>query len=329
MKIRHLNLLLTYKCPSQCRHCGYFCGLEGGGLMTASDVNKYLQALKDHPLESLWIYGGEPFLYPQVLTEVVKIAGRWNIPRIGIMTNGYWGKNDRRAEKRLSQLKEAGLNAMVISTDGFHAERVSPDVAINATRLARDAGLDEVSCSVAFIRPRSSSNPYNDESERIWARLDAEADISLREDTVTTVGRAAEELLECYRLGKVKKSSRCHPPGYIGGTWDQPEGLEIDPGGWVMLCPGLSLGRTGAQSLSGLLRQYDQNGGPLWKIIRRGGPPDLLDLALEKGYQRLDGYAGLCHLCYHVRKFLQPFYSAYLAPLSCYHEHCRAGRRTP
>ena len=85
LKIKHLNLLLTYKCPSHCQHCCYFCGLEGSGLMTASDVKRYLKALEGHPLESLWIYGGEPFLYPGVLAEMVKIARRHHIAEIGVL----------------------------------------------------------------------------------------------------------------------------------------------------------------------------------------------------------------------------------------------------
>lgn len=327
MKIRNLNLLLTYKCPSQCRHCCYFCGLEGGGLMTAHDVKGYLRELRDHPLESLWIYGGEPFLYPGVLTEVVKIAKRRQIPRIGVLTNGYWAKNTREALRKLSLLKQAGISAIVISTDGFHVERVPPELATNAAQAALKVGFAEVTISVAFILPRGVSNPFNDRSEEIWAQLDGESGISLFENPVTVIGRAAEKLLDYCQLRQIKAPKTCQPPSYIGGSFDQPEGLEIDPNGWVMICPGLSLGNARVTPLAAMVKQYGSTENPIWHLIRQQGPAGLVNLAHQKGYVQRDLYASACHLCYEARKFLQPYYPDQLAPASCYVELSRRGRK--
>jgi hypothetical protein len=326
MKIKHLNLLLTYRCPSQCRHCCYFGGLEGTGLMTAAQVNAYLRDLNDHPLDSVWIYGGEPFLYPSVLTEIVKIARRKNIPEIGVLTNGYWATRERGALKLLHRLKETGLTAITVSTDGFHAQRIAPEWAIRAGRLALDTGIEEVTYSVAFLPPRGSSNYYNNLSEKIWDRLASIPGASLREENVTTIGRAAETLLEYYQLKKIRTRHRCRPPYYIGGSWSELQGLEIDPYGWVMVCPGLSLGRVGQHSLNSLLQQYDDNGNILWRTLRDGGAAGLLDLALHRGYRPSPKYVDTCHLCYEVRKYLRPHFRSYLAPDGCYREPHQAGR---
>lgn len=327
MKIKRLNLLLTYRCNSHCRHCCYFCGLEGKGLMTASEISRYLRALKEHPLESVWIYGGEPFLYPRVLTETVKIVRRKGIPEIGILTNGYWAKRQETARKRLDQLKQAGLTALTISTDGFHAQCIAPELAITAGQLALDAGIERVTYSVAFLPPRGASNRYNNLSEDIWNRLESRNGIPLREETVTTVGRAAEHLLEHYRLKKLGRKKACRPPAYIGGTWKNPQGLEIDPHGWVMLCPGLSLGRVGRQPLEALLQRFQQDGDPLWKCVREKGPHGLLDMAVRQGYRPRDGYVDTCHLCYDVRKYLLPSFKETISPGDCYREPAGTGRR--
>jgi len=295
--------------------------------MTASQVSKYLRALKDHPLESLWIYGGEPFLYPDVLTETVKIARRKEISEIGVLTNGYWARRKKSAVKRLQILKEAGLTALSVSTDGFHAEIVAPELALSAGQLALDAGIQKVEFSVTFLPPRGSSNRYNDLSESIWDRLEQVNGFPLQEKTVTTIGRAAEGLLEYYRPKSLRRKKKCLPPDYIGGSWKKPQGLEIDPYGWIMICPGMSLGRVGEQSLSSILRRYQENGNSLWRILWENGPHGLLNVAAQKGYQPRDGYADACHLCYDIRKYLQPFFKTQVSPRDCYREPSEAGRR--
>lgn len=327
MRIRRLNLLLTYRCNSHCRHCCYFCGLDGKGLMTAAQVSKYLRALEEHPLESVWIYGGEPFLYPRVLTEVVKIARRHNIPEIGVLTNGYWARRKKTAQKRLEILREAGVTSLTVSTDGFHAEGITPEMAYTAGHMALDAGIEQVDFSITFLPPRGSSNRYNDLSEDIWERLERTNGIPLREKTVTMIGRAAEGLLEHCQLKKLRRKNVCRPPDYIGGSWRNPQGLEIDPYGWIMVCPGMSLGRIGERSLADILQRYKKDGGPLWQSLWERGPHGLLDMAVQKGYQPLSGYVDYCHLCYHVRKFLQPHFQISFSPQNCYQEPVETGRR--
>ena len=296
-------------------------------MMTAQAVKGYLKELRDHPVESLWIYGGEPFLYIGVLTEVVKIAKSWRIPRIGVLTNGYWATKPNADLLKLSQLKKAGLNAIIISTDGFHCEKVSPQLAMSAAQVALKVGLEKVTFSVAFVPPRKVSNPFNDRSEEIWSQLGEISGVALDENPVTIIGRAGEELLEYCQLQQMRSPKRCQPPSYIGGSFDQPEGLEIDPHGWVMICPGLSLGNAQAKSLATMVAQYGSSKNFLWQVFFQEGPAGLAELAQDKGYVRRERYASVCHLCYEARKFLQPHYSEQLAPIDCYQELSRKGRK--
>lgn len=296
-------------------------------MMTAQEVKGYLKELRDHPLGSLWIYGGEPFLYIGVLTEVVRIAKGWHIPQIGVLTNGYWAAKPNADLWKLSQLKQAGLSAIIISTDGFHSQAVSPELAMNAAQASLKVGFEKVTFSVAFIPPRGASNPFNDRSEEIWSQLKAISGVSLEENPVTVIGRAGEELLEHCQLQEIRTPERCQPPSYIGGSFQHPQGLEIDPHGWVMICPGLSLGNAQAKSLAFMVEQYERCENTLWRIVRSEGPAGLTKLARDKGYVRREEYASVCHLCYEIRKFLQPYYSEQLAPVDCYQELSRKRRR--
>jgi len=328
MKIRNLNLLLTYKCPSQCRHCAYYAGLDGSGLMTAQDVKGYLKDLEDHPLESLWIYGGEPFLYFSVLTEVIKIAQRRQIPQIGVLTNSYWAAKPKKGKKRLSFLKQAGLSDIIISTGGFHAERILPELAINGIRSALQVGFETVTASVSFLSPRQTSNLFNDRSEEIWALLREIPGVALYENPVTMIGRAAERLLDYCQLRKIRPSKTCQPPDYIGGSINQPEGLEIDPDGWVMICPGFSLGNAQKRGLAALLDKYENSDNSLWHVICQEGPAGLLQRARHEGYADRTQYASDCHLCYEVRKFLRNYYPEQLSPAQCYAEPRRNKKKS-
>jgi hypothetical protein len=327
MKVKNLNLLLTYKCPSRCRHCAYFSGLEGTGLMSTQEVKTYLNQLSDQPLESLWIYGGEPFLYIGVLTEVVKIARRRHLRTIGVLTNGYWATKPATGLKKLLQLRQAGLNAIVISTDGFHCEAIPAQLAMDAARAALAAGFKKVTASVSFIPPRKASNPFNDRSAEIWDQFSQIPGLSVEENPVTVIGRAGEELLDYCQLQQIRPPSSCRPPSYIDGSFKQPLGLEIDPHGWIMLCPGLSLGNAQVKPLAAIIAQYDDSANSLWRIFRREGPAGLVRLAEEKGYVRRELYASVCHLCYEARKSLLPHYPGQLAPATCYTELRRKGPR--
>jgi hypothetical protein len=46
----------------------------------------------------------------------------------------------------------------------------------------------------------------------------------------------------------------------------------------------------------------------------KGGVGSLLELAIEKGYEPLKGYADKFHVCYSVQKFLRPYYPNILEP---------------
>ena len=292
--------------------------------MSAQDVKEYLKALQDQPLESLWIYGGEPFLYKGVLTEVLKIARRRGIARIGVLTNAYWAKTLNLASKTLSFMKRAGLNAIVISTDGFHDQCVPLDYAINAALAAEQIGIEEVSYSISFLQPRKRANPFNERSETIWSRLNEDNGFPLCEETVLLLGRAVDRLLDYCEPKKIDKRMHCRLPGYIGGTFKQPQGLQIDPNGWAMICPGLSLGNAKAHTLADLVKRYDDPENSFWQAIRQKGPKAMVELARERGYAPGDRYASVCHLCYEARLFLRPYFPDYLAPGDCYGEPTRS-----
>ena len=95
----------------------------------------------------------------------------------------------------------------------------------------------------------------------------------------------------------------------------------IDPYGWVFhqTCQGICIGNAKKNSLSEIISGFKFRKHPIiGKVVAKGGVKNLLDMAVEKGYKPLEGYADKCHLCCSVRNFLRPYYPNILEPSNVY-----------
>jgi len=52
MRLKGLDILLTYECTGSCAHCCYRAGPGQGDTMTLAEVEGYLTAVADQPLEA-------------------------------------------------------------------------------------------------------------------------------------------------------------------------------------------------------------------------------------------------------------------------------------
>lgn len=80
--------------------------------------------------------GGEPFLNFPLLVEAVKTARDLNIPNY-VETNAGWCKDYSFTEKRFAQLKQAGLEAVLVSVSPFHQESIPLQRTLNGISAAR------------------------------------------------------------------------------------------------------------------------------------------------------------------------------------------------
>jgi len=101
--------------------------------------------------------------------------------------------------------------------------------------------------------------------------------------------------------------------------------VHIDGAGNVFsgTCMGIILGKVGTErqeSLDNLWQGFDYREHPIVARLVESGPIGLIALAERLGYQREDGYASKCHLCYEIRRFLylSGEYDGYIGPSVCY-----------
>lgn len=131
-----LGLILSYKCQCACAHCVYNCGPDWADWMSPESVDEAIQAIKfwQHPFQ-LHITGGEPFLNFPLLLHAVKTASRKGIT-VYLETNAGWCLHEEQAARRLAELRDAGLEAILISCSPFHAENIPLERTLMAIRIS-------------------------------------------------------------------------------------------------------------------------------------------------------------------------------------------------
>jgi len=316
--VKNVDFLLTFKCPAECQHCSYKGGPNRTGNIKPKDSSQYLKELTEmHPLKSVWIHGGEPFLYFDYLEHIIKEANKFEIPDIGVITNSYWAKSEKIAKERLERLKKAGLMRVTFSFDAFHQEFIPVENVRNALKSALIVGFKGIYIDSYFVNDLISDNYFNLKTKEILVKLNDIKEVAFHKYIMGVEGRAAN-LAQYMNLKKGIPSGKCPLPFWIEGNLQNPETIEIDGDGNVTLCPGICIGNTNIHSLSTIIQNYNCNNHPILSIIWKEGPKGLLEIAKAKGYDLDQEFANECHLCYEMRKFLQPNYPLYLAPKQCY-----------
>ncbi|MFX1377740.1 MAG: radical SAM protein [Promethearchaeota archaeon] len=315
-RISFLTFLLSYKCTNECRHCA----LHGSPnqdniLMKLGDVKSYLEDITSkYIINEIGFFGGEPLLHFDLLVRLIEVIKKYGITTIGLPTNGYWGKNENIAKDYALKLKEAGLYRISFSVDAFHQEFISLDVVRTAIKASYDAGIEWIGLLAQNLRFENENTNYNNRTNEITDRLSEEfpfCEVISSELLIT--GRAASQLTEYFSMTKIP-SDKClifKVPMFM-----------IDPNGWVshQSCQGICIGNAKEKSLSEIIEEFNYRKHPIiGKLTAKGGPQNLLEIAVEKGYKPLKGYADKCHLCYSIRSFLRPFYPDILEPSNLYY----------
>jgi len=319
MKVKSADLLVTFKCPSKCKHCSYKAGPERNGHMRLEDVEMYLQDLAEtQPLQSVGAHGGEPFLCFELLKGIMEKARALGIHRTWVITNGYWAKDKSVAKGKLTELKEAGLTRITFSVDGFHQEFIPLKNTINGIYAATSLGFDRICVDAYFLDEPNISNFYDNLTRKGLENLEKLGDVEIHRRRIGFEGRAAAELAKYVNPKTEIPQGRCQLPFWIGGNLENPEGIEIDFEGNVTFCPGICIGNTKTKLLTRILENYDVAEHPILSVIAEEGPVGLLKMAIAKGYIRRKEFIDECNLCYEMRRFLRPYYPHHLSPEACY-----------
>ena len=144
-KIKRLisgGLITNYFCTSRCRHCLYNCSPAWEkNYITPQVAEENLQSVLQLGCTAVHIGGGEPLLRPEKLAAVLDVAAAVGVNVDYVETNSSWFKDEDSAVATLSQLREKGLQTLLVSISPFHNEFIPLAKIKGVIDAARKAGI--------------------------------------------------------------------------------------------------------------------------------------------------------------------------------------------
>jgi len=295
-----LGLLLTERCDIACAHCWLGPSSDGAD-MSLDEARRYIdQAARIPSMEWVSFTGGEPFLLPELLNELVGYASAKGL-KTECVTNCSWAETPEKTEETLKTLKESGLDVVNISADNFHQEFVPFENVMNCFEAAKSLGVKTVIMSAAqaggTLRLAEIINSLG--PDEIGTLGEGESTEGLSAIAVETgfipVGRGAEVPRDRRLIGESLIEGPCRLV---------LRDIGIDPEGELLACCSaaslLERGRLGSVIETGIMQLLDDAGEqPLFKILSEWGPSSLAD---SLGISWRDGFVSRCHLCHEVLK---------------------------
>ena len=112
----------TADCNLSCEHCAT---PKSSKRLPVNIAGSFLLQCKRAGIKRVSFTGGEPFLRPDFLCCITKLAVQEGLLFGRIMTNGVWYKNVRELESALVKLHEAGYDGDIcVSVDAFHVQNI-------------------------------------------------------------------------------------------------------------------------------------------------------------------------------------------------------------
>ncbi|KYH40061.1 MAG: hypothetical protein AYL33_006670 [Candidatus Bathyarchaeota archaeon B63] len=250
----------------------------------------------------LHLTGGEPFLNPDLLLDLVRMADRLGMPSLFVETNCFWAATDESARESLNQLKEAGLHGILISVNPFILEYVPFERTLRAIRAAR-----EIFQANLMI--------YQEGFLHQIERLGVRGTIRF-EDYLRTAGASSMYYAELLPMGRACYELRHLFPRHPAEDFfcmscraelTRPWHIHVDNYCNYMTgyCGGISLGD--ARRMDEICSGIELDDKPiLARLVSDRGIELLYRFAVEEyGYRELrKGYISKCHLCVDIRKHI-------------------------
>ena len=251
--------------------------------------------------------GGEPFLNFELLLKGVQAASARGITCY-LETSASWCVDEQETETRLRALQDAGLQAVLISCSPFHAEKIPPERTLRAIRATLEifggrglivylAEYLDVIQRFGLERPTPLSR-YEQEFVREGAQR-----ILWQGYGIISGGRSG------YALGHLvpRYPAETFQPARCADEILYAHHSHFDLyGNYISgFCGGLTIGSW--RELPQVLDDFRSGRYPaLVEILIQSGPYGLYQYASQEfEYTSLDdGYAGKCHLCVDVRRYL-------------------------
>ena len=262
------------------------------------------QASKIPSIGWISISGGEPFLFPEMLRQIISSASKKGL-HSECVTNCFWAETEIEALKVLQGLKDAGLEVINLSTDDFHQAQLPFSAIRNCYRAARKLDLKPVIMSTVS---RSSKLTLPQ-----VVRLLGDPGIHILKTgnpplrPVTALG-IQNGFLPVGRGGSIPEAELMVGESPLTGPCRTVfRDISISPSGTIRPCcsagglvPGMELGNADSGNLARLVSEAGQR--DIFRILAEKGPEGLKRLFPPPDMGK--EYVNKCHLCYEMLRLI-------------------------
>ncbi len=292
--------MANYKCTAACRHCLYACSPQRvSGYISAETAGRVCSGLRKGGCRSVHIGGGEPFLDFEGLLALVRIVREAGIELEYVETNAYWAKDEATAERKLKLLINAGVDALCISLDPFHAEYVPAALPLRLARLCDTAGMGYFLWQDQYLNALTKLDMESTHSREEWEG-------ALGADYILRAAQSYGLRLNGRATGIEREYS---PPRSTGELLDgrpcsgllSTDHFHVDMNGNFIPpgCTGFAI------PLSRMLEGVPSGEYPVFEALLLGGVAALYGHAASRGFAEAPGgYPSKCALCLSIRSWL-------------------------
>lgn len=135
-------IITTDKCTAACEECCFLCNPHNKEMLTLNDMKSFIDDVTEQlsTVQLIVFTGGEATLLGQTLFDAIKYANSKGL-YTRIVTNGWWAKNIKQAQRMTTKLIQSGLTEINFSTGDNHQAWVDLDTIVNACCTTVENGL--------------------------------------------------------------------------------------------------------------------------------------------------------------------------------------------
>ena len=290
MLFSKLAIAITDKCSAACSMCCFSCSPAGKMHLDTGLIKSVIDEVAEtKTIRSIGWTGGEAFLYYDQIVECTKYA-KSNGFRLTINTNGFWGKDVKRAAEMTKELKSIGIEAISFSADRYHQQFVPIEHLKTALKVSHEAGLlTEIS-----LMDTVDSDDIIQLTEQLRPEI---YNTIIQPHPLLPVGKAmetikADEIVTSFKT----ENSKCSFGGIIHLNFD---------GNYYLCCsqfckeiPPIRIGKAGVTSFTELEQKVSSN--PYLYVMLMEGFQWYIEKANEYGIELPAYVCSCCHCCYFI-----------------------------
>ncbi len=298
------GVITNYSCTSACRHCLYKCSpRRTKNYLDVAAAETIFQTVRRLGCRSVHIGGGEPFLKPDALGDVLDAALRSGVSVEYVETNSSWFTDMDAAVALLRDLAAKGLSTLLISISPFHNEFIPFAKVQGVTKACRIAGINIFPWISDFTRDLSAFDASQPHAMGEFVEKFGKNYLPgiLNRYWIHMGGRAPDTFRPYLPLTPVSDILK-EKPGNCARNLSDASHFHIDLHGRYIpgLCSGLGIA---AEDLGTPL---DPEKYPLIMTLYAAGVRGLCEFAGKRfGYApRRNAYINKCDLCGEIRQHL-------------------------